>query len=144
MKRVLVYSSILVVGIWLVWSVVPIPSTFIVAVRRVVTPRQLVSEWYAQEEAKIQAARATLRQLGKWDERWDESSMLGTYGWRGNMDCGDATYIAPCMAGGYTFSQDALEKLKRGDMSHNPRNTAQESFVSQQQMIQQQRLMRHR
>lgn len=100
---------------------------------------KLTSEWHREEEAKIDGAVAELRGEWKWDERWDKFSMLGDYGWRSGMDCGDGTKPMPCMSGGYTFSQQAFEKLRSGDLSHDARNTVEESHKSFQALIEQTR-----
>jgi hypothetical protein len=97
-----------------------------------VDTRKLTSEWHREEEAKIDNAVNELRALGMWNEQWDKFSKLGSYGWRGNMDCGWGP--DPCSSGGYTFSESALEQLKRGDESHNPHNTPEESFQQQQEL----------
>jgi hypothetical protein len=102
---------------------------------RIIHRRQLTSEWHKQEEEKIDEAVNQLRANGMWNEHWDKFSKLATYEWRSNMDCGDATRSVPCMSGGYNFSQEAFEKLKRGDLSHNPRNTPEESAQSFQSLI---------
>lgn len=96
---------------------------------------KLTSEWHAEEEAKIDQAVEELRRIGKWDEQWYKFSKLGTYGWRGNMDCGDDVNVVPCMSGGYTFSVAAFKKLKRGDMTHDARNTTEESAKSFQSLV---------
>lgn len=103
---------------------------------------RMTGQWHREEEAKIDKAVSELRSIGKWDERWDKFSRLGTFGWRSGMDCADerkSDKPVPCISGGYTFSESAFEQLKRGDASHDALNTPEQSEESFRQVIENRR-----